>query len=90
MSRFSTTLRCAALLAATALSAHVAPAAANCIQLEGALQQGGFIWGSVPPGSTVTLDGKPLDVLEDGTTLSLIHISEPTRLRRKSRMPSSA
>ena len=27
---------------------------------------------------------------EGGPTLSLIHISEPTRLRRKSRMPSSA
>ena len=29
-------------------------------------------------------------ILNDSGSLSLIHISEPTRLRRKSRMPSSA
>ena len=31
-----------------------------------------------------------LEAEDPGKDLSLIHISEPTRLRRKSRMPSSA
>lgn len=70
MSRFCNSLRCKALLAATALCAHAASVAATCIELEGSLQQGGFVWGSVPAGSTVTLDGRPLDVLEDGTVFA--------------------
>jgi len=41
---------------------------AVCPQFEGSLQQGGFIWGKVAPGSKVTLAGEALDVLEDGTT----------------------
>jgi murein DD-endopeptidase MepM/ murein hydrolase activator NlpD len=41
---------------------------AECMQFEGALQQGGFIWGQVAAGSTVHLDGEALDVLADGTT----------------------
>jgi len=45
-------------------------AGAECLRLEGALRQGGLVWGTVPPGSTVTLDGEPLDVLADGTTLA--------------------
>ncbi len=49
----------------------IAPlASANCVRFDGALQQGGFIWGNVPQGSTVTLDGRKLDVLEDGTTFA--------------------
>ncbi len=43
---------------------------ADCIDLEGQLIQGGMIWGSVAPGSRVTLDGKALTVLEDGTTFA--------------------
>mgnify|MGYP001815972439 CR=1 FL=1 len=35
-------------------------------------------------------DGGAELMLEEGLFLSLIHISEPTRQRRKSRMPSSA
>lgn len=42
----------------------------KCLQFDGALQQGGFIWGRVAPGSEVTLDGQPLDVLADGTTFA--------------------
>ena len=41
-----------------------------CPQFEGSLQQGGFIWGRVAPGSVVTLDGEQLDVLADGTTFA--------------------
>jgi murein DD-endopeptidase MepM/ murein hydrolase activator NlpD len=43
---------------------------AQCIELEGALEQGGFIYGKVAPGSKVTLDGQQLDVLPDGTTFA--------------------
>ena len=57
------------LLAATLLAA-TPPASAKCLQFDGALQQGGFIWGRVPPGSEVTLDGERLDVLADGTTFA--------------------
>ena len=41
-----------------------------CPQFDGSLQQGGFIWGKVAPGSVVTLDGEQLDVLADGTTFA--------------------
>ena len=40
---------------------------AQCPQVEGSLTQGGLIWGEVPPGSSVSLSGQSLDVLEDGT-----------------------
>lgn len=43
---------------------------AQCPQFNGALQQGGFIWGKVAPGSAVSLDGEKLDVLADGTTFA--------------------
>jgi murein DD-endopeptidase MepM/ murein hydrolase activator NlpD len=47
------------------------PAAlAKCLELEGSLVQGGLVWGNVAPGSQVTLDGKPLDVLADGITVA--------------------
>lgn len=42
-------------------------ALSQCPQLEGNLIQGGLVWGDVAPGSSVTLDGHALDVLEDGT-----------------------
>ena len=44
--------------------------AAQCLELEGNLVQGGMVWGDVAPGSVVTLDGERLDVLEDGTTFA--------------------
>lgn len=43
---------------------------AQCPEFNGALEQGGFIWGKVAPGSSVTLDGETLDVLPDGTTFA--------------------
>jgi murein DD-endopeptidase MepM/ murein hydrolase activator NlpD len=43
---------------------------ANCIELHGSLTQGGLVWGKVPPGSQVSLDGVALDVLDDGTTIA--------------------
>jgi murein DD-endopeptidase MepM/ murein hydrolase activator NlpD len=45
-------------------------AAADCLELDGDLVQGGIVRGNVAPGSRVTLDGEALDVLEDGTTFA--------------------
>ena len=43
------------------------------------------------PKSVVALDNRSFEILNEwGVELSLIHISEPTRLRQLSRMPSSA
>ena len=42
----------------------------QCLDFDGALEQGGFIWGRVAPGSTVSLNGQPLDVLDDGITFA--------------------
>ena len=58
----------AALLAGSLLLAD--GAGANCLELDGDLVQGGIVLGNVAPGSRVTLDGEPLDVLEDGTTFA--------------------
>ena len=62
---------------ATVLSLFVAAATylpgyvlASCVELKGSLTQGGLIWGTVPPGSRVTLDGETLDVLQAGTTIA--------------------
>ncbi len=44
--------------------------AAECVQWSGNTIQGGLVWGSVAPGSRVTLDGEPLEVLADGTTFA--------------------
>ena len=56
---------------ALALVVTAPPAlAGDCLQFSGELQQGGFIWGLVPPGSVVTLDDRSLDVLADGTTFA--------------------
>jgi murein DD-endopeptidase MepM/ murein hydrolase activator NlpD len=55
-------------LAALILTPH--HAVANCVQLAGSLTQGGLVWGSVAPGSRVTLDGAALDVLQDGTVFA--------------------
>jgi murein DD-endopeptidase MepM/ murein hydrolase activator NlpD len=38
-----------------------------CIEFNAPLQQGGYVWGSVPAGTAVTLDGEALDVMADGT-----------------------
>ncbi|MDZ7784608.1 MAG: M23 family metallopeptidase [Halioglobus sp.] len=47
-----------------------AAAEADCGQWRGEFTQGGLVWGRVPAGSRVTLDGAELDVLDDGTTLA--------------------
>jgi len=64
----TTTLR--SLFAGAALSCLSVNAAAACVQLHGELQQGGLIWGQVDPGLAVSLNGRALDVLEDGTFLA--------------------
>ncbi len=42
-------------------------ASAQCPPLDGDLVQGGLLWGSTAPGSSVSLGGRELDVLADGT-----------------------
>ena len=42
----------------------------ECLALAGSFTQGGLVWGKVTPGTSVTLDGEPLEVLDDGTTLA--------------------
>mgnify|MGYP001826897222 FL=1 len=58
--------------AVAALTLHlVAPLSqASCLDFNGALEQGGFIWGRVEPGSTVRVGEQLLDVLPDGTTFA--------------------
>jgi len=60
----------AVLAAGLLVSLSPRPAAANCLDLQGSLVQGGLVWGKVPPGSVVRLDGERLDVLDDGTTFA--------------------
>ncbi|MEM8562170.1 MAG: M23 family metallopeptidase [Pseudomonadota bacterium] len=43
---------------------------AQCVNFDGSLQQGGFVWGKVAADSQVILDGQQLDVLADGTTFA--------------------
>ena len=61
---------CSALAAVVMALAASPLALGACPQFDGSLQQGGFIWGKVAPGSVVTLDGEQLDVLADGTTFA--------------------
>ena len=63
----SGTILCLVVAAAAYLPGYVL---SDCIELEGSLTQGGLIWGTVPSGSRVTLDGETLDVLQEGTTLA--------------------
>ncbi|MDH3991749.1 MAG: M23 family metallopeptidase [Gammaproteobacteria bacterium] len=58
-----------ALLGALLLAPCMA-AAAQCVSLQGQLVQGGLVWGQAAPGSRVTLDKTPLDVLADGTFIA--------------------
>lgn len=60
----------ARILAGVAMLVLVAEAGANCLQLQGRLQQGGLVWGQVTPGDRVILDGETLDVLDDGTVFA--------------------
>ena len=46
-------------LASAALMPH--SVLANCMELQGSLTQGGLVWGKVPPGSRVSLNGAALD-----------------------------
>ena len=58
-------------ISALALLLNAMPlAASDCIDLQGSLMQGGLVWGRVAPGARVTVDGSPLDVLPDGTTVA--------------------
>lgn len=60
---------CSGLAGLCAAGLVVQPSMA-CIDWQGQLQQGGLVWGQVVPGSEVLLDGRPLDVLADGTVVA--------------------
>ncbi|MBA6411748.1 M23 family metallopeptidase [Parahaliea sp. F7430] len=56
------------MLAASLVSLFsISTLASDCVELQGTAQQGGLIWGSVAPGTTVRLGNEQLDVLDDGT-----------------------
>ncbi|MEH6517291.1 MAG: M23 family metallopeptidase [Halioglobus sp.] len=61
-----------ALMVSVLSASAMAESAAStpCLELQGHLVQGGLIWGRVTPGSQVSLDGQPLEVLADGTTFA--------------------
>ncbi|MEE4279653.1 MAG: M23 family metallopeptidase [Halieaceae bacterium] len=44
-----------------------------CVSVGGSLAEGGLIWGQVEPGTSVRLDGEPLDVLPDGYFFAGFH-----------------
>ena len=63
----------------TAMTLLTPAATAQCLQgVSGNTTQGGLLWGTVKPGSRVTLDGEALDVLPDGTTFLGFHRDAPT------------
>jgi len=59
-----------AVLLALPLLHSTAFARAGCETLGGEAVQGGLLWGRVPPGSSVMLDGEALPVLPDGWYLA--------------------
>jgi len=67
---------------ATAIFSAATGLRAECLPFSGALEQGGFIWGRVNPGSTVTLGGQALDVLADGTTFAGFGREAPATMER--------
>ena len=50
-----------------ALVAITSPLASACVEFNGNLQQGAFLWAEVKPGSKASLNGEELDVMSDGT-----------------------
>ena len=66
------------------------PLSASCVEFNTAPQQGGFIWGRVVPGSEVTLNGKLLDVLDDGTTFLGFGRNAPGAVNLSVRGPAGA
>ena len=51
------------------LSLSVSAAGQACIELSGPVRQGALLWGSVAPGSTVTLDDEKLRVSAEGVVV---------------------
>lgn len=58
-------MRALAITAFVLLAATAAPRAAE-LTLKGAFVQGGLVFGQAVPGATVTLDGRPLRLTNDG------------------------
>lgn len=52
---------------------------AACVELHGDPTEGGVIWGKAPPQAMITLDGKTLDVLPDGTFFAAFHRDAPSK-----------
>src|SRR3546814_10278691 len=59
-------LAAAFCLLAVTFQSQAAPAQVAGVTLEGAFTQGGLVFGRSLPGSTASLDGKPLRVTADG------------------------
>ncbi len=58
------------LLMLTPLTIHAeGPTGRDCVSLDGRLVPGGLVYARVAPGTSVKLDGQPLDVMEDGLVL---------------------
>ena len=58
--------------------------------LEGEAVQGGLIVGTVPPGSRVTLDGKPLRVSPDGRFVFGFHRDDTGESRLEAHLPDGS
>ena len=69
MNKFVMGLLPALLLPLMAAAQDSAPTGRNCIALEGNLIPGGLAYARVAPGTSVALNGAPLDVLDDGLVL---------------------
>ena len=54
------------LLPLLAVAQDATPKGSDCIALEGNLLPGGLVYAQVSPGTSVALNGSPLDVLDDG------------------------
>ena len=75
--RHNTSKRIARLMVLPLLGAASA-LQADCIALDGDLQEGGLAWGQVDPGTEVRLDGEALDVLPEGWFLMGFHRDAPS------------
>lgn len=49
------------------MGCSVSLAAGACVEFNTQISQGSFVWATLTPGSSATLDGEALDVMADGT-----------------------
>lgn len=70
------------------LQAAAQPARPRAVRLSGNLAQGGLVFGTTEPGATVTLDGRPLRVGDDGTFVFGLGYRAKARATLKVVLPS--